>query len=389
MKSRGQAIVLDDRLKAVGCAVAAAFAAVLVVGSILVANESQVSVLVRMAGTDPLATLARQIEPDFALVPPSVHYDGVYYYAIALDPFATEDAHELIDLAAHRYGHPAYGWFAALASLGQERWIPEVLLMLSLVGLTVGAYMTSRIASRFEMGSPWAGLLVALNPGLLFAVGADLSEALSTGVLALALWFWFTSKRTIAYPLLVLLCFFKFQLVLVPVGLGLWELARGIRATPWRVPWRSLFGLAAGPILFGLWQIYVHSRLGEWPTSLGPELLSVPPLGFFSTMGLLGHVSQLYSGDAQVVAAMLPILVAVFVLFVIGLVRALRLRNAIDCIFVFQALMFLALNDWNVYFPKELIRVMAIPAILLVFVLMPDDKARRFGRFPAVTAPGS
>ncbi|MBW3593946.1 MAG: hypothetical protein KY391_00085 [Actinobacteria bacterium] len=374
---------LDTRLIAVGCGLVALFAATMVVGSILVANGGNVTVLVRMAAEDPLSEVARNIEPDFALVPPVAHYDGVYYYAIALDPFATEDAHELIDLAAHRYGHPAYGWFAAVASFGQDEWIPEVLLLLSVAGLVLGAYMASRVASRFELGSAWAGLLVALNPGLLFAVAADLSEALSTAILAVALWFWLTNKRWIALPFLVLLCFFKFQLVLVPVGLGVWELLRGLRAAPRAIRWKPLSYLAVGPVLFALWQVYVHARLGEWPTSLGPELLSVPPLGFLETIGLLGHTNQIYNGDAQLVAAMLPVLVAIFVLFVIALVRALRFRNAIDCIFVFQALMFLALNHWNLLFPKELIRVMAIPAILLVFVLAPDEKARRFGQYPA------
>lgn len=376
----------EAHLAGIACAVLALFAGGMVAGSILSANRGNVSTLVRMARSDALLTRAQEIEEDFHTASLPAHYDGVYYYAIALDPFATGEEHGLIDLAAHRYGHPAYGWLARVASLGNDKWIPEALLGLSLLGMAVGAYVVSRLASALQLGSPWAGLLVALNPGLLFAVAADTSEALSTAFLALALWFWLRNRRILATPFLVALCFFKFQLVLVPVGLGLWELIRSLRTRPWVIPWKTLTLLSIGPVLFALWQIYVFDRLGEWPTSLGPELLSIPPMGFLSTIGLLGHIDQVFSGDAQLIAAQLPILVGIFILFVVAFVRALRFRNAIDCIFMFQALMFLSLNEWNLYFPKELIRVAAIPMILMVIVLSREDTVQKLAHLPMAEA---
>lgn len=374
----------EAHLVGIACGLVALVTSALVAGSILAANKGNVSTLVRMAGNDALLEVAQRVEPNFVAAPQQVHYDGVYYYAIAIDPFATGEAHELIDLPAHRYGHPAYGWAAGIASLGQARWVPEALLALSIAGMVIGSYFTARLVDHFGVGSPWAGLLVALNPGLLFAVAADLSEALSAAVLALALWFWLRGRRPIAVPFLILLCFLKFQLVLVPVGLGLWELVRAIRGRPIRIPWGSLGLLATGPFFYVLWTVFVYRQLGEWPFALGPDLLSVPPLGFLSTIGLLGHTNQVFSGDAQLVAAQLPILVGTFVLFVLGVVRSLRLRNAVDCIFLFQGLMFLALNDWNLYYPKELIRVMAIPAILLVMVMTSDRNARRLADAPEI-----
>ncbi len=358
----------EDIRTAVACAAVALFVGLVGMSSILAVNGGDITTLVRMAESDGMSRLARRIDPGFSMGPPAVHYDGVYYYAIAIDPLALGEAHELIDLAAHRYGHPAYGWMAWVASAGHPEWVPAALAALSLLGLIGGAFFTSLLA-RDLGASSWMGLGIAFNPGLVFAATADLSEAVSAAVLAAALWLWFRGRKRSSAVLLVLLCFLKFQLLLIPVALGLFEIVRYLRGERAHKIWPSLAILAVGPVLFGGWQIYVFSRLGEWPIFLGPELLTVPPFGFLSTIGTLGNIKQFLSSQSQLVAGMLPIVVCVMAVFLVGVVRSVRMRHEFDAMFLFQGLMVLALNDWNLFFPKELIRVTAIPLLLLFPVL--------------------
>ncbi|MDQ3941073.1 MAG: hypothetical protein M3238_06975, partial [Actinomycetota bacterium] len=73
---------------ALACAVISiAVAGTAVVGALRV-SDGDPTVLVHMSGEEPLAQLARQIDPGFHFVSPDAHYDGVYFYAIALDPLA-------------------------------------------------------------------------------------------------------------------------------------------------------------------------------------------------------------------------------------------------------------------------------------------------------------
>ncbi|MGH2757231.1 MAG: hypothetical protein ACRDI3_05530, partial [Actinomycetota bacterium] len=86
--------------------------------------------LVRMSAEEPMAGLAVRNDPDFKFVHPQAHYDGVYFYAVAVDPFARGEAHELIDKSAYRYGHAGYGWLAWIVSLGSAGAVPLALMLL-------------------------------------------------------------------------------------------------------------------------------------------------------------------------------------------------------------------------------------------------------------------
>ena len=76
------------------------------------------SSLVRVHDNLPLAKLAQRDDPRFRLRGDAGFYDGAYFYAIARDPLARGEAHSMIEEAPYRYGHPAYGWLAWLASGG-------------------------------------------------------------------------------------------------------------------------------------------------------------------------------------------------------------------------------------------------------------------------------
>src|SRR4051794_36328610 len=134
------------------------------------------SVLVHVGDAEPMGGLARATDSGFQLVPMANHYDGTYFYAIARDPLATGAEHTLIDRPAYRYGHPGYGWLSIIASAGDEALLPWGMLLVALLCAAIAGGAAAALAG--EMGlSPWWGLGVALNPGLVYSVTALTSEA--------------------------------------------------------------------------------------------------------------------------------------------------------------------------------------------------------------------
>lgn len=335
-----------------------------------------------MADSEPLSRLARELEPDFKFVDLPAHYDGVYYYAIAIDPLARGEAHRLIDLAPHRYGHPGMGWAGWILSLGNPHWAPQALLLAGLAGMAVATFLSALIATRLG-ATAWAALAVALNPGLIFGVTTDTAEPLSAAILAAAIYAWMSERRVVAYALLTVVCFFKFQLVLIPIGIALFELVRFLQGERDRDLSRRLAGLAFGPVAFLLWSFYVQVQLDEAPTSLASELLSLPFLGFFSTLNSLGQIHTMDFANGQIAAAQVPILSVVMVIFVIGIALSARLKTFMHALFLLQGLLVLCLNHWNLYYPKDMLRAIAIPLLLLLAVAYTELKpGERPGTFP-------
>lgn len=350
------------------CAAIALVVSSLAVGMLLSAADWNVTSIIRFAPQDPLVAVAQQLEPDLAFVPAG-HYDGVYYYAIAIDPLARGEASDLIDLAAHRYGHPGYGWVTWLVSLGNPRWVPHALLLVGLAGFAAAAYFASRLSTHLGL-TPWGGLAIALNPGLVFAVTTNTSEAITAGLLTVALLLWLRDRWIAGGVLLAILCFFKFQMTLVPLALIGWELIEFLRKrTNLQMIEKRIALLAAGPVLFVLWLVYVAQRFSELATSGAPEFLSLPFVGFLDTLRQLSPVGAMDPTQVQLASAQLPILVCLLALFVVGLARASHIDHPLDTVFLLQGGFVLLLNWWNLFYPKDMLRSLAIPVSLLIVVL--------------------
>ncbi|HEV3473586.1 MAG TPA: hypothetical protein VG408_10390, partial [Actinomycetota bacterium] len=256
------------------------------------------SILVRMGDTEPMSTLARTVQPDFKFVHPDAHYDGVYFYAIALDPFARGEAHGLIDKAAYRYGHAGYGWMAAVLSLGNEGAIPAALMIVAIAGIAVATWATSMLCAHLGW-TAWGGLAVALNPGLIYAATAVCSEPIGAAFLMLGLLYWIRGRHGVGAVFLAIACFIKEPFVLAPAGLIVWEvirLARAARSMPaddtarvlgvLRVDAtavRRVGLLCIGPGLFAIWYLYLRSTFGIWPYEETHGFFMFPFLGWIQT----------------------------------------------------------------------------------------------------------
>ncbi|MDQ4124340.1 MAG: hypothetical protein M3134_01905 [Actinomycetota bacterium] len=325
------------------------------------------SVLVRMEADEPMADLARSADPGFAFVS-EAHYDGVYFYAVATDPFATGEAHTLIDRAAYRYGHAGYGWLAWVASLGRTSAVPVALLTLGLAGLAIAAIALSRTAVALGW-TPWAGLAVAFNPGLIYSLTALTSETVGAAFTSLALLAWVRQRYVWGAVAAAAACLVKEPFLLVPAGLALWELGRWLTHRNLGTVIRRVALLSIGPVVFACWYVYIRVQFGEWSFEATEGFFAVPPFGWLEA---LGHASTMAAGadlESQLGAASAPLLAVVGAALIAGLVQAVRVRNPVGAVFVLVALLALALRPLGVLFPKDMIRELSIPLMLLPLVL--------------------
>lgn len=349
------------------CAViAVATAAAAVLATLSVADWNP-TVLVRMAEEEQLAPLARAADPDFVFVHYHGRGDGISYYAIARDPLARGEEHDLFTWPAYRYGHPGYSWLAWALSLGQAAFVPYAFLLLSLLAMGVAGAAASLVAR--DLGhSEWVGLAVALNPGLVYATTIDTSEPVAAALLLVILLLWLRGRWKAALPLIAALCFMKEWFVLVPVGLCLWELLRFARTRRRDLRVRSA-ALILTIVPFGLWYLYVILRFDAWPASPAGDFLQLPLTGWIQTARAAaergtGTFDGVVAGHATV-----PLLAVAGAALAFGAFRALRLRTPVDAIYLAFMPVVFAMNQWGLLYVKDMIRELAIPLVLLPAVI--------------------
>jgi hypothetical protein len=351
------------------CALIAVGAAVLTI----VATQDgfpRPSALVKLSTSDGLAPSARAADPDFVLVTPQAHYDGVYYYAIARDPLLLGHEHERIDQAAYRYGHPMYGWLATVLGVGQARTVPAALMLLSLLGIGAAAWSASRLSVAFGR-TPWGGLLVAASPGLLYAASVSTTECVGAALLGLAVLAWVRGRIAVAGALMVLLCLTKEQYVTVPLGLAIWEYVARRRHGAWPADlWRRGLAIAAGPAVLALWYVYVRAQLGSWPSTYEDGNLGAPFAGWADTFRRAHDLAGGSFDQSQIGVTATPLLVAVAVLLVAATVKAVRVRTPLEPILLGMVAITACMGWRTLLYPHELVRNPAIALLVAVGVLL-------------------
>lgn len=368
----------QDRRVALKCALVAVVLTAIPVRLAIQAAGEQPSGLIRMASVEPIARLALEGDPEFAFVDIGAHYDGVYYYAIARDPVARGEAHELIDKSAYRYGHAGYGWLAALLSLGNPRLIPGALISIALLGMALAAWATSTIFRDFGF-SGWWGLTIALNPGLIYAATAVTSEPIGVAILLLGLLLWLRDRTRPAAILIAALCFFKEPFVMVPVGLAAYELIELMRGRRRSDLVERLSLLAVGPALFAGWYLYLYQTFGRWPFTDQEGFFQFPFAGWIQSIQEASKMARGPFFESQLGAPSAAFIAAVAGLLIIGFVAAIRWRSSIHTVFFPLAVVVACLSPLGVLYPKDLIREVAAPIALVPLVLAAGSGAPRDG----------
>jgi len=360
---------------------ACAFAALAAAGAGVVESLHQqhwdTTALVRIHGALPVSKLATQSDPAFRLRENSGFYDGAYFYAIARDPLATGQAHRLLDEAPYYWGHPAYGWVAWLASAGgRPGAVPDALLAVGLASIFLAGAAASLLAGALGW-TPWGGLAVALNPGLVFAVSSDTSEPFGAALLLFGLLAYVRGRRGWAIGLFALLCFVKEPLVLVPLAIAAWELWR--RRPPF---------VAAAVVPAAAWWVYLRVHLGHFPFGQGSERLTAPFKGWKDALAYAAAQSWSPSQvETQLGQAALPLIIVVGLAIAAAAVYALRLRSVVHPAFLAIAALYACITPNGLEFPKDLIRELALVLVLLPFALAvratPGEPASSGTRPPA------
>jgi hypothetical protein len=344
-------------------AIALAIAGVAVMGT-LAWNGWKTSALVHMSAQDPIASYALKSDSGFALGSPDEHYDGVYYYAIARDPLARGVAHTLIDRPAYRYGHAGYGWLAWALSGGRARDVPLALLLINLIAITLAGFGASVLSCAYGW-SPWGGLVVAFNPGVIYATTVDTSEALGFAVLVWALLAWTRRRWTQAAVALTALCLVKEAFVLVPVGLAVWEVVEVCRRRGAPNLRRRLALLAIGPVVYAGWYLYLREHFGHFPYQEARDLTTWPFRGWWDAFSMAATIgTQGPDWRPQIGQASIPLMATVGGFLLFALVLSLRMRTRLDPVFALLAIVGFCLSWWGVLYPKDLIRELAVPLAL-------------------------
>lgn len=354
----------DNFYVALLCGIVAFTAGIVAVMFVISIHGGNVSALVRMDPLEPMAAVARGFDEDFVLLPEG-HYDGVYAYTIAIDPIASGTHHDLIDYPAYRYGRAGYAWVSGFFTFGRASALPLTLVGLNLISLAIAGYAVSRLAVLFDWPA-LSGMAIALNPGILIGTTLDTSEPFSAALMAMGLLAWFHRRHVVAAALLALLCLVKELFIAVPIGLLIWELTRGDRAWSTRRAEVLLLGSTLLPL--GIWWVYLYGVFGEWPFAQ-PWLVDSPGIGYLDTMFRAAVLSSAGFDQNQIGILSLCLVLVVALAIVFAAVRAFRARTPIDMIFLGFVAIVSALSWWQLLYPKELFRVLAIPLLLIPAVL--------------------
>jgi hypothetical protein len=183
-------------------------------------------------------------------------HDGKFFFIQANDPWYLEpEIHAaVLDRTIYRGQRMLYPTIAGGFGLFPPKVVVWSLLLVNVLGLGVGSYITARLAQDLEIGPCW-GLAFALNVGLLAELDIDGAGiiALILGVLgirlalrnefnqsALALAGSVLAREIMAVMALGLVC-------------GLWYKSRTLRP-----------GLLVWPVIgAGVWHLFLRWRLGE------------------------------------------------------------------------------------------------------------------------------
>lgn len=298
--------------------------------------------LPRVASNTQLGVVAKRIDPGFHVVDRS-NYDGQFYWAIAVDPLATGDAHRGVDKPTYRYGHPLLGWLAWLLSGGQAGAAAGALLAVCLLALAAAAFLAG------ELGGIGAAAFTFCSPGLLYAAVHGLAEPL---VVALVLGT-FVARRPYALACCALAPLAKEQLVVVPIVFALWEWRRPRQAAPWLA---TLLPAVA-------WWTYARVQLGAWFTT-GDTALGAPLAGWRRSLVDAG-VAGATGGDEM----RLLVLVGLLGLLVVGAFFAARSHRRVDVVYLAFAAIAACLAANGTESLRDALRNTALLVALVPFVL--------------------
>ena len=269
---------------------------------------------------------------DQTLVQPGVGYDGQWFFYLAHDPLLlTPEPETFLDLPAYRYARIVYPALAWALALGQPAAIPWSLLAVNLLAVLAGTLAALDIVRQLR-ANRWLAVGYAFSPPVLIGVSASLAEPTALALVAAGLALALRGRHWASGLMLMLAVLAREPSILVPLGFGLYLLARW----NWRQATAYLLPLGV-PVL---WHLSILLRLGTLPSAQSPTNFGVPFGGAYYRLGLLlgWHAPML--GEPLPTVNIWPEVVIILTsaaIILIGLTKVLERRDAFAWILWLQA----------------------------------------------------
>ena len=341
------------------------------------------STLLHISTIDPIAKLAKEIDPNITLVNSASGYDGKYYYSIGIDPILKGHAHTLIDQTPYRYGHPLHGWLAYLFSFGNPRLVPSALLVITLLGMMCSAYIYTKLSTNFGY-SRWLGLIVAVTPGMLFALQNSTTETVGFALVGFLLYYWITPSRFSNFIVILLsslICLDKEQYTLIVLVLLLQEALSSIRNHTFNLSTvKRLASISSGLFVLAFWYIYIYTQLKTLPSHYENGNITVPFIGWIRTMNRSVSLQNGSFTQSQLGSLVTPVLIFYLVLLFYALVKALKSKSTLGFIALTQVLLIFCFDWRTLLYPHEMLREPAV-GLGLIILLLCSKKHRDKGDF--------
>jgi hypothetical protein len=312
-------------------------------------------------------------------------YDGQFYWRLAASPLHLGVSRYLgvrldAGFRSNRIFYPALSWLVAGGSVSNVSWSMIAVNALSLVALVVLALWVLRATNL----PAFYALSVLLVPGLVGALSRDLTEVLTAlsvvaGVLFMRYEKWVLA--TLAWSAALLTRETTAVLLAVYATFALLAIVRRQRSVrfsdlSWLIPY----------VVFGTWQLVVHSVTGHFPliSSSGSGDVGLPFVGLVSSIPhwfTPASSHQLVKGVLYVVQ---------FVAVVVVLYAAWRNRRRVASVEFVVLAVAVALvicetaNGWRSPFDD---RYATVPMALAWFQLLQVREARLLRRTASYVAP--
>jgi len=223
-------------------------------------------------------------------------YDGQFAYQIARDPL---NGWTKTDVPAYRYQRIVYPLAARVLALGNADWVPWTLIIVNVMALVVGVWLTEEILRHFNV-SRWYALIYGLSAGTLMAVRLDLNEPLAYALAQAGVLLALKDRWRWAAVILAVAALTKEMTLAVAAGIAFVYL--------FQRRWPRVVAFSAIVLLpFAIWQIVLWQWFGQPGIGSGGALATpfeiVPLRGLWSLALLDLRVFLLFA------AMMLPLAV--------------------------------------------------------------------------------
>lgn len=229
--------------------------------------------------------------PSLRLLDPTQAYDGQFFYRLAVDPSATREVGVSLDHPSYRQQRILYPLIVRVLSVGEDAWVPVLLVAVNVAGLAVLGILGSRLAIALKAPG-WWGVALPLWVGFSFSLARDLSEIVQSCFLVGTLLAVQRGRWHVAAVLMPLAVLARETAVILAASLlasALFE--RCARRAPTHHAWSA--GLAGLVCYVGI-QAALWARWGTLPLATASAAnLSMPmsaPLRYLSEVGPLGRI---------------------------------------------------------------------------------------------------